>query len=165
VPQIFLADSIENGAGFTTWLREPGRFAQLIEDCLELIATDWDDPAIHDCGSSCPAAFETGQTRRITRSSIGESSDVLAHGAVQRDRWGVVRSRAVEKVAADFNWTVIERGARPILDSGSGLICVVHPLEPVDGHLDAGVPTDHGPALPFDCFNFDRRPGEVFRRL
>jgi hypothetical protein len=72
VPQIFLADSIENGAGFTTWLREPGRFAQLIEDCLELIATDWDDPAIHDCGSSCPAAFETGQTRRITRSWIGD---------------------------------------------------------------------------------------------
>jgi len=39
------------------------------------------------------------------------------------------------------------------------------PLDPVDGELDAGVQTEHGRALPFDCFNFDRRPGEVFRRL
>jgi hypothetical protein len=34
-----------------------------------------------------------------------------------------------------------------------------------DGQLDQGVATQHGPVLPFDCFNFDRRPGEVFRRL
>jgi hypothetical protein len=40
----------------------------------------------------------------------------------------------------------------------------VHPLDPVDAGLDAGVSTAHGPELPFDCFNFDRRPGEVFRR-
>jgi len=35
----------------------------------------------------------------------------------------------------------------------------------VDGSLVGGVPTDHGPALPFDVFNFDRRPGEIYRRM
>jgi DNA-binding response OmpR family regulator len=48
---------------------------------------------------------------------------------------------------------------------GDALICVVHPLDPIDQDLDRGVLTEHGRALPFDCFNFDRRPGEVFRRL
>lgn len=43
-------------------------------------------------------------------------------------------------------------------------MCVVHPLEAVDVDLVAGVTTKHGKALPFDVFNFDRRPGEVYRR-
>jgi hypothetical protein len=92
--------------------------------------------------------------------------EVLVHGAPQRDRWDVIRTRAVDKVCQDFTWKVIERGTRPVVDTGaSGLICVVHPLDPVDDDLETGVITAHGAALPFDCFNFDRRPGEVFRRL
>src|SRR5262249_33942890 len=43
VPQIFLADSIENGAGFTTWLREPLRFEQFVDDTLAMVAADWED--------------------------------------------------------------------------------------------------------------------------
>jgi hypothetical protein len=79
---------------------------------------------------------------------------------MQRDRWDVVRSPAVDKVADDFAWTIVERGPQPILDTGGGLICVVHPLDPVDGQLDQGMITQHEPAV-----SFDRRPGEVFRRL
>jgi hypothetical protein len=45
------------------------------------------------------------------------------------------------------------------------LICVVHPLDDIDAGIRTGINTPHGDALPFDCFNFDRRPGEIFRRL
>jgi hypothetical protein len=41
---------------------------------------------------------------------------------------------------------------------------VVHPLDAVDASLAHGLATKHGPALVFDVFNFDRRPGEVYRR-
>jgi Lhr-like helicase len=169
VPQIFLADSIENGAGFTTWLRDPDRFQRLIDDTVQMIASDWENPAIHDCGSSCPGCLRdwsnTPYHPLLDWRLAADALEILVHGAVQRDRWDVVRTRAVDKVADDFTWRVVERGPRPVLDTGSGLICVVHPLDPVDGQLDRGVDTRHGPALPFDCFNFDRRPGEVFRRL
>jgi hypothetical protein len=50
-----------------------------------------------------------------------------------------------------------------VLDAGGRLIVVVHPLDPIDGQLD-GIDTPHGSAVPFDVFNFDRRPGEVYRR-
>jgi Lhr-like helicase len=169
VPQIFLADSIENGAGFTTWLRDPGRFARLVDDALAMIAADWEDTSRHDCGASCPGCLRdwsnTPYHPLLDWRLAADTLEVLAYGGARRDRWAVVRSRAVDKVADDFGWTVIERGDQPVLDTGSALICVVHPLDPVDGELDRGLVTRHGAALPFDCFNFDRRPGEVFRRL
>jgi hypothetical protein len=169
VPQMFLADAIENGAGFTTYLRDQARFAALIDDTLAMIASDWENPATHDCGSSCPGCLRdwsnTPYHPLLDWRLASDLLEVLAHGAVQRDRWDVVRGRAVDKVCEDFAWTVVERGRRPVLDTGVGLVCVVHPLDPIDNDLDTGVPTQHGPALPFDCFNFDRRPGEIFRRL
>jgi hypothetical protein len=169
VPQVFLADAIENGAGFTTFLREQMRFARLVADALTLATTEWEDAAQHECGASCPGCLRdwsnTPYHPLLDWRLAADLLEVLVHGAIQRDRWDVVRDRAVDKVAADFNWTVIERGSRPVLDVGSALICVVHPLDAVDGQLAGGVATAHGPALPFDCFNFDRRPGEVFRQL
>ena len=55
------------------------------------------------------------------------------------------------QVAADLGWTVLERGRQPVLNTGNELLCVVHPLDPVDGRFDSGVTTPHGQALPFDC--------------
>jgi hypothetical protein len=43
-PQLFLADSIENGAGFMTWLVEKPRFEKLLEQTRELMI-EWEDPA------------------------------------------------------------------------------------------------------------------------
>ncbi|MGH2945355.1 MAG: DEAD/DEAH box helicase [Solirubrobacteraceae bacterium] len=169
VPQLFLADAIENGAGFTTFLRNPPRFAQLVSDTLTLVTEEWEDPARHECGASCPGCLRdwsnTPYHPLLDWRLAADLLEVLVYGMVQRDRWDVVRDRAVDKVAADFDWRVIERGERPVLDTGGTFVCVVHPLDAVDVHLAGGIPTQHGPALPFDCFNFDRRPGEVFRRL
>lgn len=170
VPQLFLADAIENGAGFTTFLRAKPRFAELVDTTLATVASHWEDPARHACGSSCPGCLRdwsnTPYHPLLDWRLAADLLEVLIHGAPQRDRWETVRARAVDKVCEDVTWTVVERGTRPVLDTGaSGLICVVHPLDPVDPELASGVATAHGPALPFDCFNFDRRPGEVFRRL
>lgn len=170
VPQVFLADAIENGAGFTTHIRGPERFQQVIEETVALINENWDDPQAHDCDSSCPGCLRdwsnTPYHPLLDWRLAADVLELLLHGKIGRDRWEVVRTRAVEKVCEDFSWTVLEEGPRPVLDASNGkLVCVVHPLAPIDAGLREGVNTDHGPALPFDSFNFDRRPGEVFRRL
>jgi Lhr-like helicase len=171
VPQVFLADMIENGAGFTTWLREPSRFAALLDDTQSLITETWEDPAQHSCGSSCPGCLRdwsnTPYHPLLDWRLAADTLDVLLHGQRQRDRWEAVRTRAVSKVCQDFGWTELGPAeALPVLQTGGGkLICVVHPLDPVDAGLETGIATAHGNAIPFDCFNFDRRPGEVFRRL
>jgi hypothetical protein len=70
IPELFLADAIENGAGFVTFLADPGRFAALLHDTRALIA-EWEDPAEDTCGGSCRAACATTPTACSTRSSTG----------------------------------------------------------------------------------------------
>ncbi len=168
-PELFLADAIENGAGFVTWLAQPDRFAQLLADTRDMISGMWEDPARHDCEGSCPrclrdfsnATFHPILDWRLAADAL----DVLVDGVLSRDRWAGVRRAAVAGACRDFHgWRMLEDGPRPVLDADGRLIVIVHPLDAVDGTLDATM-TSRGPAAAFDCFNFDRRPGEVYRRL
>jgi hypothetical protein len=170
VPQLFLADAIENGAGFMTHIRAPATFVQLIDETMRLVNDNWDDQREHDCDSSCPGCLRdwsnTPYHPLLDWRLAADALEAIVHDGIERDRWDTVRTRAVHKVCEDFEWTVLEDGRRPVLDTGKGvLVCVVHPLDRIDDGLDAGIDTDHGRAMPFDCFNFDRRPGEIFRRL
>lgn len=70
VPQLFLADAIENGAGFTTFLRAQPRFAELIDATLRTVAQDWEDPGT-PAAPPARAAYAIGPTPRITRSLTG----------------------------------------------------------------------------------------------
>ncbi len=167
-PQLFLADSIENGAGFVTWLVEPARFAQLLADTRTLIG-EWENPAEHACEGSCPSCLRDWSNTPfhpiLDWRLAADLLDVLVDGQPASDRWAAIRDAAIRGVCDDFGWTVLDSGRRPVLDCGDGTrVCVVHPLEAVDAEIVGGVATAHGPALPFDVFNFDRRPGEVYRR-
>jgi hypothetical protein len=167
-PQMFLADSIENGAGFMTWPVEQPRFEQALKDTRKLIG-EWEDPSKHACEGSCPAYLRDWSNTPfhpiIDWRLAADLLEVLIDGQLTTDRWAQIRTAAVAGVAADFGWTVIEDGARPVIDCGDGTrVVVVHPLDAVDASLAHGLATKHGPALVFDVFNFDRRPGEVYRR-
>jgi hypothetical protein len=167
-PQLFLADSIENGAGFVTWLVEPQRFSELLDGTRGLMA-DWADPALHACEGSCPSCLRDWSNTPfhpiLDWRLAADLLEILTDGRPSVDRWAGIRDAAVRGVCDDFGWTVLDGGSRPVLDCRDGSrVCVVHPLEAVDAGLVAGVQTTHGPALPFDVFNFDRRPGEVYRR-
>ena len=168
VPQLFLADAIENGAGFVTFLSEQPQFQRLLTDTRALIG-DWENPARHTCEGSCPSCLRdwsnTGFHPILDWRLAADVLDILLDGRLTADRWAARRDAAVRGVTDDFDWTVLDAGPQPVIDTDQGLIVIVHPLAPVDGHLAAGMPTAHGPALPFDIFNFDRRPGEVYRRL
>ena len=167
-PQIFLADSIENGAGFMTWLVEKARFQQLLVDTRVLIS-EWEDPERHACEGSCPVCLRDWSNAPfhpiLDWRLAADLLEILVDGKVSRDRWKALRAAAVVGVGDDFGWKVLEGGARPVLDCGDGRrVVIVHPLDAVDADLHGGMATKHGPALPFDVFNFDRRPGEVYRR-
>lgn len=168
-PELFLADAIENGAGFVTRLADPQRFAQLLDATRAMIAADWEDPARHDCEGSCPRCLRdfsnTPYHPVLDWRLAADLLDILLAGAIARDRWAQIRDAAVRGVAGDFGWSIVDSGARPVLDTRRGLIVVVHPLDHVDAHLAGLMSTSHGPAAVFDVFNFDRRPGEVYRQL
>ena len=167
-PQLFLADSIENGAGFVTLLCNPPEFDQLMVDTRAL-AADWEDPAVHQCDGSCPSCLRdwsnTGFHPILDWRLAADTLDILLDGQVHHDRWKDIRAAALAGVTQAFQWTILDNGPGPVIDTGQGLICIVHPLQNIDAGLIGGIPTAHGTALPFDVFNFDRRPGEIYRRL
>lgn len=122
-PQMFLVDSIENGAGFMTWPVEQPRFEQALKDTRKLIG-EWEDPSKHACEGSCPACLRDWSNTPfhpiIDWRLAADLLEVLIDGQLTTDRWAQIRTAAVAGVAADFGWTVIEDGARPVIDCGDG---------------------------------------------
>ena len=164
----FLADSIENGAAFVTRLVEPQQFTALLADTRSLIA-GWENPDSHACGGSCPSCLRDWSNTPfhpiLDWRLAADLFEILLDKRLSHDRWSAIREAAIRGVCEDFGWEIIEQGPRPVLDCRDGTrVCVVHPLEDIDAVLADGIDTPHGKALPFDVFNFDRRPGEVYRR-
>ncbi len=168
VPELFLADAIENGAGFVTLLCDPQHFSELMSDTRALTA-EWEDVNRHVCDGSCPSCLRdwsnTGFHPILDWRLAADTLDLLIDGGITRDRWAGLRAAALKGVSQAFGWQVLDTGLVPVIDTGQGLICIVHPLQNIDGQIDTGVATPHGRAVPFDVFNFDRRPGEIYRRL
>ena len=133
------------------------------------LAADWEDPAVHQCDGSCPSCLRdwsnTGFHPILDWRLAADTLDILLDGQVHHDRWKDIRAAALTGVTQAFQWTILDNGPVPVIDTGQGLICIVHPLQNIDAGLIGGIPTAHGTALPFDVFNFDRRPGEIYRRL
>jgi hypothetical protein len=113
VPQVFLADTIENGAGFTTALSDETTFATLLADTETLISGTWEDPDEHSCGSSCPGCLRdwsnTPYHPLLDWRLAADLLDVLLHGAPRLERWATVRTSAVQKVCKDFAWSTWKR--------------------------------------------------------
>lgn len=173
-PQLFLADAIENGAGFATHLADRENFRQLLNDTQELVA-EWEDPSKHGCDSSCPRCLRDWSNSPyhpiLDWRLAADLLDVLTCGQPQRDRWQDMRDVALDTMIRDFQhhgWKRLDPAGspRPVIEYGPDRRFVVcHPLENVDQYLADRIDTPHGPACIVDIFNVDRRPGEVYRRL
>jgi hypothetical protein len=123
----------------------------------------------HVFDGSCPSCLRdwsnTGFHPILDWRLAADTLDLLRDGSIARDRWAGLRAAALKGVSQSFGWQVVDAGPMPVIDTGQGLICIVHQLQNIDGQIDTGIATLHGPALPFDVLNLDRRPGEIYRRL
>jgi ATP-dependent helicase YprA (DUF1998 family) len=163
-PEVFLADVLENGAGFVTFLAEQSRFEQLVEDTIELVR-EWD--ASHECDASCPSCLRDWSNLPyhpwLDWRLAADTLEIVVHGRLSVDRWAATRESAIAAVARDFDWQLIAGDTQPVVrDEHGSLIVIVHPLS-VEAEASV-VQTFDGAATPFDLFNFNRRPGEVVRR-
>jgi ATP-dependent helicase YprA (DUF1998 family) len=174
IPEVFLADAIENGAGFVTWLAERQHFEELLAATERMIHERWEG-SDHGCEASCPRCLRDFSNLRfhplLDWRLAADTLEVLLHGAPTRDRWEGIRAAALRGVERDFGWKVVDDGPQPVLNTGrhevggsDELLVVVHPLADVDPWLDGAMMTGAGLAKVFDVFNLDRRPGEVYRR-
>jgi Lhr-like helicase len=164
-PEIFLADALENGAGFVTQFADPDAFDDLVARAERLVA-QWDDPA-HACDASCPHCLRDWSNNVwhpiLDWRLAADALEIVVHGAPRRDRFADALGRVRAGMLSALGWRPAAPGARELRTSQQGdLVTIVHPLVDVDPTA-AGILTPYGLAQVFDIFTFDRRPGEVVR--
>jgi ATP-dependent helicase YprA (DUF1998 family) len=159
-PELFLADVIENGAGYVTHLAEPGEFAALLSMAQDLIG-DWDSEE-HSCDTACYRCLKDWSNNPyhplLDWRLAADTLEVLRFGAPQRDRWTQTRQASIRAACEAFEWRC-ENPTAPVprLSTHGRDVDLLHPLTD-----DPRVATGDGQVVLADAFNFDRRPGETY---
>ena len=69
--RLFLADRLENGAGYAPELSQTANLKQVLEGILDELALEYEGPKHADCAESCPDCFAAGTTGGCTVHWIG----------------------------------------------------------------------------------------------
>jgi hypothetical protein len=158
-PQIFLADTIENGAGYVSFLAKPTNFVSLVQ-AVEDLVDGWADPARHSCDTSCYRCLRDPSNSPyhplLDWRLAADTLDIVRYGTPRADRWMVTRRLAIEAAVRAFpGWSCADATAKdPVVTTHRRLLRVVHPL------ADCGA--GGGAAVNRDIFNLNLRPGAVY---
>ena len=183
--EVFLADALENGAGYCTKLGERDQFTRLLAD-TDRFATDLAKPPHNDCQSSCPdclrdftnLVFHPLLDWRLGRDLL----DLLFGRTLDTDRWSDEERLLANAFAEDFFGKAIRLdGDVWAIDGEDVLVVVRHPLEsPTQGgdpegleltermdraYVEAEDHADGRPVRFVSSFDLQRRPGWVLARL
>lgn len=139
VARVFLADTLENGAGYATQLGRPDSLRNLIADSRKSYRESWETTAHTSCTSSCPDCLRSWDNQRIHGAldwRLGLDMLDLASGAsLELSRWTPLNSRILDGLR-DLTKDAVETQIHPefdipILTIGEKLKTVVavgHPL-------------------------------------
>jgi ATP-dependent helicase YprA (DUF1998 family) len=181
---VFLADSLENGAGYCTRLGQSKQLALLLEG-TDKFATDLAKPPHDECGSSCPDCLRDFTNRvfhplldwRLGRDLL----DLLLGRPLDTDRWVPEEGQLATSFAADFFGDPVRLdGGSWGVQGESGVVVIRHPFESpteqVDpeglaltermdrAYVDAEARADGLPVRFVSSFDLQRRPGWVLAR-
>jgi hypothetical protein len=161
-PQIFLADAIENGAGYVTHLATQTGFRQLIAQVDDMLQV-WDEAKRHDCDTACYTCLKdytnSAYHPLLDWRLAADAVEIVREGAPRVDRWAATRERTVRAAMEAFGWQCADpTAAEPVIDTAIGLpLRVAHPLADHDQGMAGSAPERI-----CDVFNLNRRPGEVY---
>jgi hypothetical protein len=179
--EAFLADSLENGAGYCSRLGQREQLAKLLEGS-DRFAEELSKPPHDECDSSCPdclrdfsnLVFHPLLDWRLGRDLL----DLLLGRTLDTDRWTEDERILAEAFAGDFYGETqrLDGGAWAVR-SEEGLVIVRHPFEsPTDAtnpegitltermdraYVDAEALADGAPIRFVSSFDLQRRPGWV----
>lgn len=132
--ELFLADSLENGAGYATYLARPETFGRLMKEVDDYIADRLEngDHSVRCVAScyDCLRSYENMAYHPLLDWRLGVDLHQLAKvGSLGRNRWLDVEQAAAEDLIRNFDAMPLDLG-----DSGVGVvirgraILLVHPL-------------------------------------
>lgn len=180
--EAFLADSLENGAGYSTWLGEETHLQDLLQECDDFAAEC--GSAHHDCDSSCPDCIRDFTNLiyhplldwRLARDLL----DLHRGRNLDSQRWASAERAAAHAFASDFDGNPVELdGSVHAIETDTSIILVRHALETSTGHesqplaprLEAALVdaknrvSDLHRIASVSLFDLERRPGWVASHL
>jgi ATP-dependent helicase YprA (DUF1998 family) len=132
--EAFLADSLDNGAGYCTWLGLPDNLGKLLRSATEFAVELANDPN-HDCDSSCPDCirdFTNLIFHPLLDWRLGSDLLTLLRGEMLNvASWWNAEQSAAKAFADDFGGSAIELagGAVHAIQPAGRIVIVRHPLE------------------------------------
>lgn len=63
--RVFLADRLENGAGYAPELSRASNLKQVLDGILDELAHEYEGPGHHDCAEACPNCLRSWDNRRL----------------------------------------------------------------------------------------------------
>ena len=180
--EAFLADSLENGAGYSTWLGEESHLKELLNEC-DVFAAECEDVR-HDCDSSCPDCIRDFTNLiyhplldwRLGRDLL----DLLRGRDLNFQRWAAAESAAARAFATDFEGSAVELdGNVHAICTDTSIALVRHVLEtPTGRESEALTPRldealvdaedrfgDPSRITSVSLFDLERQPGWVASQL
>ena len=137
----YLADTLENGAGYAVELGR-GLIKGVLDTVVGTIAETWRDSAHNRCDSACPDCLRSWDNQRFHGFLDWKLALDVAHLLLGRpltdDGWGAGRERAAETFVRTFEGTFdgleqIEVNYTPAIASPSAIALIGHPLWPRSG--------------------------------
>jgi DEAD/DEAH box helicase domain-containing protein len=137
--RVFVADRLENGAGYSRQLGEPDRLARVFDRIVDEIGPRLAGDAHRSrCDSACPDCLRSYDNRMlhpVLDWRLGlDLADVIAQRPLDTSRWLTERETIATGLASAFELDV--ESAEPLVavrDRGSGRAAVLgHPLWPVE---------------------------------
>jgi DEAD/DEAH box helicase domain-containing protein len=135
---IYVADTLENGAGYATELARPERLLRVITAIVDSLGKQWNSPVHSECDASCPDCLRSYDNRHLHplldwRLALDLAEMSLARG-LTIDRWlGQAEHQAMQfrdtyLEALDGDCDIVSAGDLVALKSGNRAVVLGHPL-------------------------------------
>jgi hypothetical protein len=180
--EVFLADDLENGAGYCTHLGRSEEFQRVISEAREFLGRLAEPGHSEQCDSSCydclrdyyNMAYHPLLDWRLGRDML----DLLEFESIDLSAWRALEEALAESFTRDFQGEVVALDGNVSavqLQGGLPLLIIAHPLESQHpdylserlalAWADAESRSEEGRIVIDDVFNLLRRPGWVAAQL
>ena len=184
VGEIFLADTLANGAGYCSFLGQPDNFERFTKE-MAALGEVWRDQVRHSCDSSCYECLRDYRNQSTHSLLDWQLAVDLLHVIVDGERpgsaWVAPAQRRAETFCSTFEgWEVGSAGRYPVCVNPDyrTALAIHHPFEEMrrewasEEVLDLfdemerrgyplAAPDSHIGLHPIAAFDLDRRPGWV----
>lgn len=147
--RLFMADTLENGAGYSRRLAQPGVLSQSVTAHYQAVSSRWTSSAhAHRCDKSCPDCLRNYSNRRLHRlldwRLALDMAELFLGRPLDTSRWLAASQEQAQKFAELCRLTGVKADVRPagdlwaVVNAGGKALILCHPL----WHPREGLATD-----------------------